>query len=285
MATIKMNLEGTTRKELAWIIGQVVGMEPVYMKTPTCAYAINNIILNRDGEMIWDERTGEGTIEKVKKAIVSAGFFLEAEAPQEPAEAPTSDEEQEPVTLTVSLPTTQHSGNTLRNLVNLIYTRAGLINKALGTSFAAEQGLIDTLADNEDLRTTEDFRKAITAYEEKHGSALSGIQITEEKITFSSLPETSDPDTIQAFTELAAMMNKQALEQKRIQAKTIDEENEKYALRVWLTRLGMNGPEYKTTRKILMEKLSGNCAFRTNTEKERWQDKRKAAKAAKEDAE
>ena len=49
-----------------------------------------------------------------------------------------------------------------------------------------------------------------------------------------------------------------------------NEENEKYTLRIWLIRLGMNGDEYKTTRKILMEKLSGHSAFRTEAEKERW---------------
>ena len=81
------------------------------------------------------------------------------------------------------------------------------------------------------------------------------------------------------------MMTRQALDQKRIQAKEVNEENEKYALRIWLTRLGMNGAEYKTTRKILMQNLSGHSAFRTEAEKQRWMDKqaekRAAAKAAK----
>ena len=46
---INYNVKGTTRKELARVIGQAVGMEPVYMKMPTCAYAIGDIILNRIG--------------------------------------------------------------------------------------------------------------------------------------------------------------------------------------------------------------------------------------------
>ena len=82
------------------------------------------------------------------------------------------------------------------------------------------------------------------------------------------------------------MMNKQALEQKRIHAKAVNEENEKYALRIWLTRLGMNGPEYKGTRKVLMENLSGHAAFRTEADKQRWMErqteKRAAAKTAEE---
>ena len=44
-------------------------------------------------------------------------------------------------------------------------------------------------------------------------------------------------------------------------------------MRIWLLRLGMNGPEYKEERRILMERLSGNSAFRTGEDKERWQAK------------
>ena len=294
------NVTGPERKEMAQVVGQAVGITPVYMKMPTCAYAISNILINRSGELMWDERTDDDTIRKVMEALASAGYTAEeaaaTEEAQPEAEAETEEQQeateggaaadQEPVELTVSVPAAHHTGNSLRNLVNLIYTRAGLINKALGTGFTAEQGLVDTLGENEGLRTAEDFRKALALYEDEHGPALSGITITPEEISFSSLPETTDPDCLKAFTELTAMMNKQALDQKRIQAKAVNEENEKYALRIWLTRLGMNGAEYKTTRKILMENLSGHSAFRTEAEKERWTqrqaEKREAARAARE---
>ena len=288
------NVTGPARKEMAQVVGQAVGITPVYMKMPTCAYAISNILINRNGELMWDERTDDDTIQKVMEALASAGYTAEEEAATEEAQPEAATEategetaaDPEPVELTVSVPTARHTGNSLRNLVNLIYTRAGLINKALGTGFAAEQGLVDALGENEGLRTTDDFRKAVAAYEDEHGPALSGITITPEEISFSSLPETTDPDCLKAFTELTAMMNKQALDQKRIQAKAVNEENEKYALRIWLTRLGMNGAEYKTTRKILMENLSGHSAFRTEAEKERWTqrqaEKREAARAARE---
>ena len=302
------NVTGPARKEMAQVVGQAVGITPVYMKMPTCAYAISNILINRNGELMWDERTDDDTIQKVMEALASAGYTAEEEAATEEAqpEAAAETEEQqeaaeeaateategetaadpEPVELTVSVPTARHTGNSLRNLVNLIYTRAGLINKALGTGFAAEQGLVDAMGENEGLHTAEDFRRAVAAYEEEHGLALSGITITPEEIRFSSLPETTDQDRVKAFTELTAMMNKQALDQKRIQAKAVNEDNEKYALRVWLTRLGMKGAEYKTTRKILLENLSGHSAFRTEAEKERWTqrhaEKREAARVDRE---
>ena len=280
------NVTGSDRKDLVQVIGQAIGVKPVYMKVPTCAYAIGDITVDKEGSMIWDERTDEATIQKISKALAAAGFTAEhsqQEAEEQPAPEAT---ESEPVELTVSLPTTRHTGNTLRNLVNLVYTRAGLINKALGTRFAAEKELTEVLAEAEWIYTAEDFRLALASYEEEHGPALTGITITPETITFSTLPETNKPETIKAFTELVAMMNKQALEQKRIHAKVVNEENEKYALRIWLTRLGMNGPEYKGTRKVLMENLSGHAAFHTEADKQRWMErqaeKRAAAKTAEE---
>ena len=39
-------------------------------------------------------------------------------------------------------------------------------------------------------------------------------------------------------------------------------ENEKYAFRCFLLRLGFIGQEYKTTRKVLMKNLEGNAAWK-----------------------
>ena len=187
------------------------------------------------------------------------------------------------------MPLTRHTGASLRNLLNLVYTRASLLNKALGTSFRVEQGLTDALQDDACILTVESLLGAVAAYEDEHGKVLDGITITPEEISFTSLPETTEPERLRAFTELVAMMNKQAIEQKRVQAKAVNEENEKYALRIWLTRLGMNGPEFKTTRKVLMENLTGHTAFRTPADEAKWKarqaEKREALKTAKEAAE
>ena len=53
----------------------------------------------------------------------------------------------------------------------------------------------------------------------------------------------------------------------------MDTTNEKYALRIWLVRMGMGGDEYKASRKILMERLSGHTAFRTPADAEKAKEK------------
>lgn len=50
--------------------------------------------------------------------------------------------------------------------------------------------------------------------------------------------------------------------QKRITAKEKTVDNEKYAFRCFLLRLGFIGAEYKADRKILLRNLSGSFAFK-----------------------
>ena len=283
---INYNVTGSDRKQLVSIITRETGVKATYKGMPSMAYCIDGITVEKDGTMVWDENTDAATIQKITEALAAAGFEGTGDTPQ-PAEAP-APQEAEPVELTVSMPLTRHTGASLRNLINLVYTRASLLNKALGTSFRVEPGLTDALQDDACILTVESLLGAVAAYEDEHGKVLDGITITPEEISFTSLPETTEPERLRAFTELVAMMNKQAIEQKRVQAKAVNEENEKYALRIWLTRLGMNGPEFKTTRKVLMENLTGHSAFRTPAEEAKWKarqaEKREALKAAKEEA-
>ena len=303
---IRYNVTGERRKALVKVISDTTGARAVYKFMPTCSYEIDYFTVTKDGTLLFDDRSDSEEVEKVLEAIAAAGFDCEpadteadspkeadqdapSAMPEEPAqeaeEAATEGGQDEAVSLTVSLPAAQHTGTTLRNLVNLLYTRASLLNKALGTAFRVDEGLTDALLDDSAILTAEAFRRTVAAYEDEHGKSIDGLAITPEAITFATLPETDDPAVIRTFTELCALMNKQALTQKRIQAKEVSEENEKYSMRIWLIRLGMNGPDHKEARKVLMANLSGHCAFRTDADKVRWQErqaaKREALKAAK----
>ena len=284
---IRYNVTGDRRKALVKVISETTGARAVYKFMPTCAYEIDYFTVTKEGELVFDDRADSEEVEAVLEAIAAAGFTpaeSSEEAATEPDKAPESETE-EAVSLTVSVPAAAHTGATLRNLVNLLYTRASLLNKALGTGFRVDEGLTEALQNDDAILTAEAFRKAVAAYEDEHGKAIDGLTIEPDKLTFSPLPETEDTEKIRTFTTLCAMMNKMALEQKRIQAKAVNEENEKYALRIWLTRLGMNGPEHKEARRVLMENLTGHCAFRTEADKLRWQErqaaKRDALRAAK----
>ena len=88
------------------------------------------------------------------------------------------------------------------------------------------------------------------------------IEITEEKINFTWFPYTADGDEIAAYTQFISRLCDMARDAKRVSSKPTETDNDKYAFRCFLLRLGFIGKEYKTARKILLRNLTGNSAFR-----------------------
>lgn len=89
------------------------------------------------------------------------------------------------------------------------------------------------------------------------------IEITEEKINFSWFPYTTDSDEIVAYTQFISRLCDMARDAKRVSSKPTETDNDKYAFRCFLLRLGFIGKEYTTARKILLRNLTGNSAFRS----------------------
>ena len=87
------------------------------------------------------------------------------------------------------------------------------------------------------------------------------IEETDDKISFPWWPTMPDFDAITAYTSFLAALCKMSKDQKRITAKEKPVENEKYAFRCFLLRLGFIGDEYKQSRKILCRDLCGNSAY------------------------
>lgn len=87
------------------------------------------------------------------------------------------------------------------------------------------------------------------------------IEITDEKINFTWFPYTADGDEIAAYTQVISRLCDMARDAKRVSSKPTETDNDKYAFRCFLLRLGFIRKEYKTTRNILLRNLTGNSAF------------------------
>lgn len=74
-------------------------------------------------------------------------------------------------------------------------------------------------------------------------------------------------DEATAYTRFISALCEMTIKQKRITAKPKENENEKYAFRCFLLRLGFIGDEYKADRKILLAKLDGSSAFKSGAKK------------------
>ena len=93
---------------------------------------------------------------------------------------------------------------------------------------------------------------------------MKGLPITEEddKLSFPWFTTETDPDEVRAYTHFITALCEMARNQKRVTAKEKETDNDKYAFRCFLLRLGFIGADYKTERKILLRNLSGSSAFR-----------------------
>lgn len=69
---------------------------------------------------------------------------------------------------------------------------------------------------------------------------------------------------VRAYINLCLAMSAAAINATRASANTLDNGNEKYAMRCWLLRLGFIGDEWATVREHLLKRLDGNAAWRND---------------------
>lgn len=218
-------------------------------------------------------------------SFVALGHEAAQEVTDDSAASLSVRDNYAPLEAAISFPLSKHTSTSVINLICMIHSRGYLLSKATGGTFYAEKALVNDLLDHPTFLHAGDvvnYLRSRDAFKR-----LKGISFDDEKITLDGFGEVKDAEHLQTYLKLAAAMNKMALTQKRVQAKDVDDANEKYALRIWLIRLGLKGNEYKADRKRLMENLSGHTAFRNEEDKARWtarqtakRDALKAEKAA-----
>lgn len=159
---------------------------------------------------------------RIIQSLIADGFTPEAAEEVESADEETASTDEDGTGLTVSLPLDKVA---VGNLTNLLTAKESLIKKALG---------IDDL----------------------------GIEVTEDTVNFPWFEELPEPEAVKAYTHFIAALGKMSRDLKRISATEKEVDNEKYAFRCFLLRLGFIGSEYKAERKILLQNLSGNSSWK-----------------------
>ena len=255
---MRIETNAANRKDVVKAVSGILGEPSKYLGVPTCAYQIGNCTIDKKGAV---ETEDETTAELVTAGLTEQGFIGNPE--------PEADE------TTVSIPVEGMSAEGLKNLIFLTHSKQYLINRAFAEDvFRVPTALVEELGSTE-IPDAETFLQTF----QNHAEGCRGISFQDGKITF-TLPTAGDPGMIKAFTHLTAAMVRQAKEQKRISPKETIEENEKYYMRIWLLRLGFGGAEGKEIRDLLMKKLKGNSAFRTEANKQRWQEARRNEREA-----
>jgi len=139
---------------------------------------------------------------------------------------PDEDEEDEGTGLAIQMP--MMTGDEISRLEALIESKESLIKKAIGT-----ESLV---------------------VGEKDG-----------KLDFPWFKADTTPEEIKAYMDFVTALCRMAKEAKRVTGKDKPVENEKYAFRCFLLRLGFIGDDYKQSRKILLQNFIGSSAWKNGT--------------------
>ena len=96
------------------------------------------------------------------------------------------------------------------------------------------------------------------------GAESLDITVDEDKVTFPwfTLTEGNEGEETASYTAFITALVDMVKRQKHIVATEKNVENEKYAFRCFLLRLGFIGDEYKSARKILLHNLAGSSAWK-----------------------
>ena len=264
---VNYNIQKEERKAMVAAVGKVLNTKPAYCGAPTFSYKIGAFEITKDGSLCFDDVTDEATVARVRTALREAGFTSEdgedkvscadtvADAPSRTeaatSETPCEDTAQNDSTpmetamdtptftetaeadvdsLSISLPRSLFTETALQNLDALLLSKGRLIRHAF------------------------DIREAT-------------YTLTDDRITFAWLHGTITDETAKAYAEFISKLCLMARTQKRVTAKEKIVDNEKYAFRCFLLRLGMIGNAYKVSRKILLQNLTGSSAFKSGHRK------------------
>ena len=228
---IEFHRTGAERKALVTAIGEILEFRPKYKGMPSAAYEIDYFTVTKEGTLEFDDRADSEEVENLLEQLAERGIVA---APAEMAQAWLNAREAELSEKSETEPQEANAGLTVEipldkvavgNLTKLLDAKGNLIRKAMGIT---------------DLR----------------------IEVLDDRVAFPWFRELPDCDAIKAYTHFIFALCEMSRNAKRVTATEKPVDNEKYAFRCFLLRLGFIGSEYKRERKILLKNLTGSSAFK-----------------------
>ena len=281
---IRYNVTGAKRKELVKVISNATGMKAVYKFMPTCNFEIGSFTVNKEGTLLIDAHADNEEVARVLEAIAAASFEGET---QDTQESPAEDASAEEVLAEEESLSSQEDATETAELMETDATEKGDNNKAAAadsldeaeaaeaeeasTPEAASEHLGLTVEIPLDKVDVGNLTKLLDAkgclIKKALGIRVLPIEVLEDRVAFPWFSEMPDADAVQAYTHFISALCEMSKNAKRVTATEKAVDNEKYAFRCFLLRLGFIGAEYKTERKILLKNLTGSSAFKNGGKK------------------
>ena len=225
---LNYNVKGERRKQLVKALEDTLGVKSEYVGVPTFAYRIGGVMVDRSGT-VTNEATPTEVFLNVAIALSLRGFEPERGLKEAGirvkgekstiADAAAADSNKVTL-LEIQMPTEMFTDKGLENLKKLIHAKGDLIKKAIGT---------DKLP----------------------------INTSEETMGFPWFPLKGDADEVEHHEKFVEALCYMAINQKRVTAKAVKSENEKYDFGCFLLRLGFIGDEHRAFRRYYLKTFQG----------------------------
>lgn len=285
---VNYNIQKEERKAMVGIVGEALGIKPAYCGAPSFSYKVGAFEITKDGSLCFDDATNKATVARVRTALREAGFTSEdgeneASCGDTGADEPIQTEAAENELAAVETAEIEPSQTkTAADELTVVETEA---DKQIQTETAAEVALTEEAVaeSGEDSLSVSLPRSLFTETALQNLDALllskgrlirhafdireATYTLSDDRITFAWLHGTVTDETAKAYAEFISKLCQMARTQKRVTAKEKIVDNEKYAFRCFLLRLGMIGSAYKESRKILLQNLTGSSAFKSGHRK------------------
>ena len=238
------NVKGEKRKELVEAVAEILSTEILYKGSPTFAYEVGTHMIDKNGMLVCNPDSTPEDIQALVQALAERGFTA-SDAPKPskksakktspktqndaavtPSDSSTENESPETCTFAVQVPRSYLPAEALEKLEKVIASKATLFMKSLNAESLP-------------------------------------LEIDEEQVSFPWFTLTGIPDEANSYTQFVHGLCEMAKRQKRVTAVAREPENEKFAMRVFLIRLGFIGDEYSAARKLLLSRLTGNSSFKS----------------------
>ena len=286
---VNYNIQKEERKAMVAAVSKVLGEKPAYCGAPSFSYKVGTFEITKDGSLCFDDATDEAMVARVRTALREAGFTSE-DGENEASCADTGADDPIQTGASVEEPTAVDAAEiessrteTAPDELTVVETEADEQIQMETPKEASPAEETETEPDEDSLSIslsrslfTETALQNLDALLLSKGRLIrhafdireATYTLTDDRITFAWLHGTITDETAKAYAEFISMLCLMARTQKRVTAKEKIVDNEKYAFRCFLLRLGMIGSAYKESRKILLQNLIGSSAFKSGHRKE-----------------
>lgn len=286
---IEIEMTGITRKKAAEVIAEYFGTESFYLGTYYKTYGAKDRQgrtwkATYDSSIIAQKKSGGRTVQaadeykcEVVSPILTYGDMADLQEVVRRLRHSGAFVNSQ-CGIHIHVDAGRYTPQTLRNLVNIIASKEDILYKALRIDPARLRWCKKT---NEKLIEAINRRKPQTMEalkdiwyagstrgrdEHYNDTRYHGLNLhstfTKGTVEFRLFNSTTHAGEIKAYIQFCLAVSHQALTQKKASARKTVTDNEKYAFRCWMLRLGLSGDEFKTCRLHFLKHLEGNSAWR-----------------------